>query len=358
MMLKTNYRKSFKTRLENLEDRRFLSVNVAEFEVSEPAAVMGDLNQDGQFGSDDLVIAFQAGEYEDGIPQNSTLDEGDFNGDGDFDSNDLVDAFKAGNYQDSPIAAKAGKSENHRVVQRDLQEFLDAQGTYLDPNELLPETPRQFHYVNNPDINGDGVDDGQRYIMYFDWAGMLGRDSSYGGQFGPESVTGKVTERPLGDGTSEVIVSVRTQGALIWVTTWDAENRTSEWLRRDGPTVFGHRETELLADPSLEAARADVHLTFKFVIEEGAALKDEFAYVFDDNAEMSFQLVLNAEGPLTEAFGVPDGTTGRLTWGKPGLWQDSFGFPENLPPNENADNGAYSTYPNDEFHLGPIGPRP
>ena len=34
---------------------------------------------------------------------------------------------------------------------------------------------------------------------------------AYGGQFGPESITGKVTERPPGDGTSEVTASVCTK---------------------------------------------------------------------------------------------------------------------------------------------------
>ena len=304
------------------------------------------MNADGRFDQLDLAGVLQAGKYLTNEP--ASWSEGDWNADGRFNHQDIVLALQGGQY----YGAEPYRAADSQVVKRDLQEFLDAQGTYLEPNPLLPDTPRQFHFVNNPDINGDGVDDGQRYIMYFDWAGMLGRESSYGGQFGPESITGKVTERPLGNGMSEVTASVRTQGALIWVTTWDAGNQTSAWLRHDGPTVFGHRETELLADSSLEAARADIHYTIKFVIEEGAALQDEMELYLEDNAELSFQLVLNAKGPLTEAFGTPDGTTGRLTWGKPGLWQDG-----NSPANDNADNGAASLYPNDEFHLGPIGPR-
>jgi hypothetical protein len=45
-----------------------------------------------------LVAAFAAGQYEDGIAQNSTWEEGDWNGDGEFDSADLVLAFQAGAY--------------------------------------------------------------------------------------------------------------------------------------------------------------------------------------------------------------------------------------------------------------------
>ena len=58
----------------------------------------GDTNRDGRFDSADLVLALQAGEYEDGLSQNSTWEEGDWNGDGEFDSSDLVFALAAGLY--------------------------------------------------------------------------------------------------------------------------------------------------------------------------------------------------------------------------------------------------------------------
>lgn len=59
-----------------------------------PTNVVGDSNRDGVFNSSDLVLVFQAGEYEDEIDGNSTFEEGDWNGDGDFDSADLVFAFQ------------------------------------------------------------------------------------------------------------------------------------------------------------------------------------------------------------------------------------------------------------------------
>ena len=71
----------------------------------------GDANWYGRFDSNDLVQVFQAGEYEDDIPDNSTWEEGDWNGDGDCDSNDLVLAFQTGLYEvkspaaGSPLAA-------------------------------------------------------------------------------------------------------------------------------------------------------------------------------------------------------------------------------------------------------------
>jgi hypothetical protein len=62
-------------------------------------AVLGDSNYDGIFNSADLVIAFQAGEYEDLIVGNSIWEDGDWNGDGDFDTSDLVLAFQGSSYE-------------------------------------------------------------------------------------------------------------------------------------------------------------------------------------------------------------------------------------------------------------------
>ena len=68
-------------------------------------STFGDANVDGQFNSDDMVRTFQAGEYEDAIPGNSTWAEGDWNCDGEFTSADMVAAFQAGKYE-AEAAAK------------------------------------------------------------------------------------------------------------------------------------------------------------------------------------------------------------------------------------------------------------
>ncbi|MCA9212127.1 MAG: hypothetical protein KDB27_03605 [Planctomycetales bacterium] len=54
----------------------------------------GDANKDGIFNSADFVQVFQAAEYEDDIPRNSTWEEGDWTGDQEFTSSDFVAAFK------------------------------------------------------------------------------------------------------------------------------------------------------------------------------------------------------------------------------------------------------------------------
>ena len=58
----------------------------------------GDANLNGIFNSEDFVIVFQAGEYEDGIVGNSGWAEGDWNCDGEFTSSDMVRAFVEGGY--------------------------------------------------------------------------------------------------------------------------------------------------------------------------------------------------------------------------------------------------------------------
>jgi hypothetical protein len=65
----------------------------------------GDSNLDGEFNTKDLVAIFEAGEYEDDVPFNSTWATGDWNGDGEFSTSDLVVAFDDGGFEKGPRAA-------------------------------------------------------------------------------------------------------------------------------------------------------------------------------------------------------------------------------------------------------------
>ncbi|MFC1757510.1 serpin family protein [Planctomycetota bacterium] len=67
----------------------------------------GDSDRNGLFDSSDLVIAFQAGKYEDDIAHNATFEEGDWNCDGDFDSSDLVFAFQNSKYEGGVLPSVA-----------------------------------------------------------------------------------------------------------------------------------------------------------------------------------------------------------------------------------------------------------
>ena len=59
----------------------------------------GDSNLDGIFDSSDFVLVFQAGKYEDEIPDNASWADGDWDGDGEFTSSDFVLAFCCGGYE-------------------------------------------------------------------------------------------------------------------------------------------------------------------------------------------------------------------------------------------------------------------
>ncbi|MCA9215071.1 MAG: hypothetical protein KDB27_18510 [Planctomycetales bacterium] len=82
------------------EDRQFWLKNLAGFPI-------GDSDVNGVFDSSDLVLVFEAAEYEDDIAGNSSWADGDWNGDGDFTSRDLVFAFQEGGFEESPHAIVA-----------------------------------------------------------------------------------------------------------------------------------------------------------------------------------------------------------------------------------------------------------
>lgn len=81
--------------------------------------VVGDSNGDGRFDSTDLVLAFQAGKYEDEIPRNASFAEGDWNGDCDFTSADLILAFQQSTYEGGMIAARQASDRTMLLNQRD-----------------------------------------------------------------------------------------------------------------------------------------------------------------------------------------------------------------------------------------------
>ncbi len=82
----------------DLADHRYLIESIL-------GTSFGDANLDGLFNSSDLVVIFQAGQYEDAVRGNSTWSTGDWNCDGEFDTQDLVLAFQGGQYSAASIPA-------------------------------------------------------------------------------------------------------------------------------------------------------------------------------------------------------------------------------------------------------------
>lgn len=77
---------------------------------------VGDANLDGRFDSTDLILIFQAGEYEDALVGNSTWASGDWNLDGEFDTTDLVAAFTFGDYVTGASAPNEANEVFHPIV--------------------------------------------------------------------------------------------------------------------------------------------------------------------------------------------------------------------------------------------------
>jgi len=96
----------------------------------------GDTNLDQRFDSTDLVLVFQAGQYEDAAALNSGWLQGDWNGDGEFGTQDLVLAFQSGAY-----ATQAGASPTEGAASTsDWELALAADALFAD---LADEEPWQ-----------------------------------------------------------------------------------------------------------------------------------------------------------------------------------------------------------------------
>ena len=101
------HRPQFDFNTDGVVDRSDIQIWVEDYKYT----WIGDVDLDGQFNSNDLVLVFQAGEYEDPVALNSVWSRGDWNGDGECDSNDLIWSFQAGGYEQGVRAAVAAIPE-------------------------------------------------------------------------------------------------------------------------------------------------------------------------------------------------------------------------------------------------------
>jgi hypothetical protein len=193
-----------------------------------------------------------------------------------------------------------------RTVERSLEEFLAAQGTFCVPDGsggcllLQPPLPN-FLGWEDPDHNRGA---------FVDYAGVAARyiESATGGTISlGTSFSGRVTERPLADGTAEITVYLETSNALTWgLGGLNAVN---------SPLFFGHRPTEVVAGAPPSLGDSTMHIRF-IIPEPGLPLPDLveliiFPQPFQQHSTLMF--TARSEGELREAFGVPDGTSGRMT---------------------------------------------
>jgi hypothetical protein len=191
-------------------------------------------------------------------------------------------------------------------VQRPIEDFVEVQGTFcigVEPDcwfiiDPLPNFVGWCSYA--PDR-----------CASVDYAGVV--DDYWGGPFGT-TMRGKVTERPLPDGRAEVNVRLHTANALTWVVEGDDFNNT---------VLFGQRFT-VKPDDWAGAALGESLLQVKFINSApGAPLPDLIQLFFfpEEDQEILFvSFKARADGTLREAFGVPDGTPGRVQVTQTGLY--------------------------------------
>jgi hypothetical protein len=111
----------------------------------------------------------------------------------------------------------------------------------------------------------------------------------------------------LPDGRAEVTVTLHTTNALTWVAECcDFAN---------GPLLFGHRPADVIG--GADAALADSFFQISFInTEPGAPLPDLIQLFFAPAPGQEYihhVFRASANGRLRSAFGVPDGTPGKVT---------------------------------------------
>ena len=203
--------------------------------------------------------------------------------------------------------AAGGNAPASSVQIRPIADFLDAQGTLPVPAELHslgwtdPKTVR-FAQVDFTGLANKWIEGDSGGVM------SLGTETE-----------GKVIERRLPDGRAEVTVLLHTKNALAWVV--ELESLVQPLDPYSGYLVFGHHAQDVLdgADPAL----GESFLKWVFInTAPGAALPDLLAEIVVgptvETIMLSFEA--HADGTLREAFGVPDGTPGRVQITQIGLF--------------------------------------
>lgn len=190
-------------------------------------------------------------------------------------------------------------------MERSLDAFRAVQGT-----ACIPDGSGGCQQFQGPQPNLIGIEDNQQHRCgIIDYAGVIDRwlqDNSGRAISLGTTVTGKVKERTLPDGSAEIRVPLVTTNALIWsVASCDAAN----------PNEFGYTAQEVLAGatPSL----GDATFVTKYIVPApGLPLNDILQiFLFPEAGEdvAGIRLDADAHGALRAAFGVPDGTPGTVS---------------------------------------------
>jgi hypothetical protein len=125
-------------------------------------------------------------------------------------------------------------------------------------------------------------------------------------------VEGTVRERDLPDGRAEILLNVHFTDAFAYAR---------DLTQPGAPTIFGFRTAELSGHPELRPGLASGHIQARFIIAyPGAPLENFCTTVFFSPGLLSMSIRVNGDGPLRAAFGVPEGTPGKLLESQTGLF--------------------------------------
>ena len=185
---------------------------------------------------------------------------------------------------------------NAGTRQRPFSDWLDAQGSFVNPVTCGATV---FGWLP-PDFTT---------FALADYTGKIGQCiTNHGGPvFNPE-FSGTVTEHDLPDGTAEIHV-------IHHFTDTFALAR--DQTQAGSPAILGYRAAELFGNPNLQPALANGMIQVKFIIAQPGDPLPDFTSISNI---LSLSARIRGEGPLRAAFGVTDGTPGKLLVSQTGLF--------------------------------------
>jgi hypothetical protein len=212
------------------------------------------------------------------------------------------------------LLALAAAAPGATPGQRPIADFISRQGTFcLKFGDCAASSYGgggcDLFVPPQPNVGG-WVDPKTAYFVLMDYAGLT--DALVGGVFGT-TLDGSVTEVPLADGRARVSVTLHTRNALTW-----ASDVSSSF---PGPILFGHRLDQVIGGADAALGESLLKITFKNTAP-GAPLPDNIQLGFcpDPGQELEiYSFQGRANGSLRAAFGVPEGSPGRLEVVQTGL---------------------------------------
>jgi hypothetical protein len=186
-------------------------------------------------------------------------------------------------------------------IHRSIQDLVAAQGTFCFPDGsggcFLADPPVKNYIFFL--VNATG------WIAAVDYAGLEDRwlkDASDGSRTFGTNFSGSVTELALPDGRAEITIKLHTKRAVARV------------FQSDGTLLFGNTTPDVLA--GAKPAIGDSSFEFIFINPSvGMPLPDLVQAAFAPIPGQEFvrsEFQASATGPLHAAFGVKDGTPGRM----------------------------------------------